>query len=242
MPVQDFSALPRPHSAITYILRGRGEIVSPDGAERIEPGNLLFTPMGSCYTQHWDAPHHTTHISCRFIFHKPPPPFAGKRFRVQILPGFDDSLSDFDFILKYHDDPAEHLAVMMRFYALCGRFAPKLIGYPLPQQDPLILRAVEYIEANCCRHLSVEELAKLCHLSVPHFYSRFRKAMGCPPIAYKQRAAIQQAQRLLIDMPAMTIEEIAHRTGFESVSYFRRAFQAVSGMTPSAYRFAGDIK
>ncbi|MBQ2709185.1 MAG: helix-turn-helix transcriptional regulator [Clostridia bacterium] len=128
------------------------------------------------------------------------------------------------------------MMVTARFYTLLARVAPKLDGVDLPQTDPLISRAVEYIDANCHRPIRVAELASLCKLSESHFYSRFHEEVGCSPIEYKLRAAVRRAERLLISDPSMLIEEISLQTGFESTSYFRRVFRKITGMSPSEYR------
>lgn len=131
-PVQDYRDLPRPHSAITYIIAGYGEIISEDRRDVIRPGDLMFTPMGARYTQVWDAPHYTSHISCRFIFRKPPYPFAGRRLYVQKLSGLADTLPEFEYVLNHFTDSEAMLDIMSKFYALCRRFAPKLDGCDLP--------------------------------------------------------------------------------------------------------------
>lgn len=232
----DFRKLPRPYSAIAYIVLGEGEFISNDRTDRVSPGDLVYTHIGSCYYQKWQDITKIRHISCQFIFSKPPEPFAGRRLFVQKISGFEDTLPDFEFILENINKPAAHLMITARFYTLLARVAPKLDGVDLPQTAPLISRAVEFIDANCHRPIRVAELASLCKLSESHFFSRFHEEVGCSPIEYKLRAAVGRAERLLISDPSMLIEEISLQTGFESTSYFRRVFRKITGMSPSEYR------
>lgn len=232
----DFRKLPRPYSAIAYVVSGEGEFISDDRTDHVSPGDLVYTHIGSCYYQKWQDITKIRHISCQFIFSKPPEPFAGRRLFVQKISGFEDTLPDFEFILENINKPAAHLMITARFYTLLARVAPKLDGVDLPQTAPLISRAVEFIDANCHRPIRVAELASLCKLSESHFYSRFHEEVGCSPIEYKLRAAVRRAERLLISDPSMLIEEISLQTGFESTSYFRRVFRKITGMSPSEYR------
>ncbi|MBQ8508726.1 MAG: helix-turn-helix transcriptional regulator [Clostridia bacterium] len=125
---------------------------------------------------------------------------------------------------------------MSRFYAILGQVSPDFDGCELPPPDPVISRAVSYIEANCRRAITIDELSALCNLSRSHLFSRFKQVTGCTPIEYKHRAMVQRAQRLLIDEPSLSIEEVSERTGFESAAYFRRVFHAVTGLPPRDYR------
>ena len=49
-------------------------------------------------------------------------------------------------------------------------------------------------------------------------------------------ASMADAQQLLEDRPALSIEEISDLAGFSSSSYFRRVFREVTGQSPRAYR------
>ncbi len=235
----DFTELPRPSCALAYIVSGRGEFVSMDRRDPVKPGDLVYTHIGSRYMQNWDA-EPIEHISCRFNFAKPPAFFAGRRLYAQRLTGFEDTLPDFRYILSNQSDPDSLFSVLSRFYAILAAAAPKLEGEALPPADPLILRAVEYLDANAARPIRVEELAALCCLSESHFYTRFRSAVGLTPIEYKHRVMVRRAERLLLDSPALSVEEIGFRVGFESATYFRRVFRAVTGVSPGRYRAAAN--
>jgi len=232
----DYSTMPRPFCAITYIVSGEAELVSDDGNDALRPGDLVYTHIGSCYRQEWKSSADNRCITCQFIFTDPPEPLARRRFHVQKLSGLADTLPDFEFLCRHYDEPSLYFDMMARFYRIMARIAPLLVGTELPPADPLISRAVEYIEANCHRPLKIATLAELCNLSESRFYTRFRESVGCTPIEYKNRAAIERAKRLLISEPDMTVEEISSRIGFESSSYSRRVFRGITGMSPGEYR------
>lgn len=59
--------------------------------------------------------------------------------------------------------------------------------------------------------------------------------MGCSPIEYLIRYRMEKAKELLIATD-LTVTEIALSSGFETVSYFDRAFKKAFGTTPKAFR------
>lgn len=81
----------------------------------------------------------------------------------------------------------------------------------------------------------VEEMARLSGLSTRSFERRFKKATGYSPIAYVQRLRVEDAKRRLEQTDA-SIEDISWAVGYEDPAFFRRLFQRITGLSPSAYR------
>ncbi len=235
----DFSCMPRPANGLAFIMSGEGVFESEDGAHRLTPGDLVFTPQNSTYRQHLDPGHPIRYISCRFLFRIPPPPLSGRRIFVQRLSGFADTFPDFEWILENWQKSDALIGTLARFFGLLERTLPHLDGAPIPPADPVIAPAIAYLDENCADSIRVAELAALCHLSEPHFFARFKKAAGCSPIEYKHRAMILKARLLLTDEPDRTVESVAEAAGFASVSYFRRIFVQVVGIPPGQYRECG---
>lgn len=89
--------------------------------------------------------------------------------------------------------------------------------------------------------LALEDLARLAGMSRSVFAERFTAAFGCPPIEFLKGVRLRQAARLLTttDLP---IKRIAQAIGYESRSYFSRAFRARYDADPSDYRSAAAIE
>jgi AraC-like DNA-binding protein len=81
----------------------------------------------------------------------------------------------------------------------------------------------------------VEELAKLCGLSEPQFYRRFRQVTGSSPIDWLRRERISHARRRLVESDD-PIKQIAEQVGYNDPFYFSRDFKRYTGMSPSEYR------
>lgn len=95
--------------------------------------------------------------------------------------------------------------------------------------------AIEYIENNYAKGISIDTLAGLCHCSESGFFKLFKKSTGVTPIAYKHNIMIQHALDLL-SHTTLSIEEISSQTGFSSTNYFRKIFIKLTGKTPKELR------
>jgi AraC family transcriptional regulator len=106
----------------------------------------------------------------------------------------------------------------------------------LPAMPAKKLRqAVDYIEANLHRDLSVANVARHVTMSESHFSHAFQKTLGLSPHRYVRERRIERAKALLreSDMP---LGEIAQRVGCSSSSSFSVLFHSATGTTPSTYK------
>lgn len=96
-------------------------------------------------------------------------------------------------------------------------------------------KVIDYIHAHYAHKLSIEELAKIAHLSESQLTRRFRKLFGASPHEYVMRVRVDAA-RTLLEETRRTISDIALEVGFTDHSHFIRTFKQVRGMTPTTYR------
>jgi AraC-like DNA-binding protein len=108
----------------------------------------------------------------------------------------------------------------------------------LHEHVPLLEEAAGHMRESGHRAVRVAEMAGFCELSTSHFRELFRRHFGCPPREYLRRARVRRAKELMIGSP-LNLTEIAGRSGFASVHGLSRAFRAVEGIAPSAYRRCG---
>lgn len=97
------------------------------------------------------------------------------------------------------------------------------------------LRVIDYMEQNLAAPLYLDELARQACLSKYHFCRMFKKHLGVSPIQFILGLRVRQAAKLLRGA-AVTISNVALRTGFSDLSEFNKQFKRVTGLTPSAYR------
>ncbi len=105
--------------------------------------------------------------------------------------------------------------------------------------DEQILSAQQWIEANFSASFLLEEVADKVGLGLRSFMRRFTAATGDTPIRYLQGVRIEVAKEMLRET-SFTVDEIAHRVGYEDVNFFSKLFKRASGTTASEYRRSGQ--
>jgi len=103
--------------------------------------------------------------------------------------------------------------------------------------DRRLRRAIEFMNDNCGRELSLAEIAGAAYLSEFHFSRLFKKITGATPHAYLASLRIERARRLLAESD-LPIAEVGAEVGYASQSHFTKIFREATGMTPRAFRNA----
>ncbi|MGG7620032.1 helix-turn-helix domain-containing protein [Bacillus coreaensis] len=111
----------------------------------------------------------------------------------------------------------------------------KIINQNKPEDRKQIQGALNYIEKNYQRGVTLEEVAEHVHLS-PHYLSRlFKKELNINFVNYVSERRINLAKEMLekTDMPVINI---ALELSYHEPNYFSKVFKKSTGMTPSEYR------
>lgn len=96
---------------------------------------------------------------------------------------------------------------------------------------PALLR----ITTHYAESIQIQDLARACHASIPHFRRIFRHTIHMSPHAYLTRIRIQMAAGLLTasDKPIL---QIASEVGYSTLSSFNRHFRSILKSTPRQWR------
>lgn len=94
--------------------------------------------------------------------------------------------------------------------------------------------ALEYIEHNFQKPITLEQLAKVAGLSPKYFCRHFRNTLQKTPIDYLNHYRIVHARQLL-ETSKLSIVEVADACGYNDRSYFVRSFKKYTGITPNQY-------
>lgn len=95
--------------------------------------------------------------------------------------------------------------------------------------------AVEYLHQNFTEDIALEHLAKLVSMNKSYFSSYFKSVTNKTVTSYLESLRLSQAC-LLMTTTQKTLTEIALDSGFNSISYFNRAFSKLYGVSPNTYR------
>jgi len=99
-------------------------------------------------------------------------------------------------------------------------------------------RAVQLIETDYARALTLGHLASAARLSTFYFARAFQRFVGVPPHRYLTGVRLRHAARMLDEGAAVTFT--CYEVGFGSLSHFVTAFRKRFGVVPSAVRRGGN--
>ena len=94
---------------------------------------------------------------------------------------------------------------------------------------------LKYVENNYADKISIADIADVAGFSESHFMRYFKETMGTSFVDYLKDYRLTMAARLLQSSDSSVLS-ISGEVGFESLSYFNRAFKKHYGMTPLQYR------
>jgi len=92
-----------------------------------------------------------------------------------------------------------------------------------------------YLEENLTKDVGMNDVARAASLS-PFYLTRiFKQRYGVPPYRYLINLRIRYASDLLRDS-SLSVTQVCHRSGFNSLSHFITTFRNHTGMSPTQYR------
>jgi transcriptional regulator GlxA family with amidase domain len=101
--------------------------------------------------------------------------------------------------------------------------------------DPRLGRALQAMHEKPERAWTVAEIAHLSAMSRPSFARNFERALGQSPMQYLADWRLTLARDHLL-AGELTLEQIAHRTGYGSPNAFAAAFRRHVGLAPGEWR------
>lgn len=148
----------------------------------------------------------------------------------------------FQEIIRLFDSEGPHSFLLKsKVYALLDlvikdadqKTQQKKAGVKIPPE--LLNRAMQFIDENYGRNISLDDIAKHIRFSPIYFHNAFTAYFGKTPHTCLTEKRLDTAKILLLttDKP---ISEIIEICGFSSHSYFDYTFKKAFGTTPSAFR------
>ncbi len=98
-----------------------------------------------------------------------------------------------------------------------------------------INEAITLISSSSDESITVESLARHAGMSEVYFRKLFKSVTGVSPARFITDQKIKRAKELL-ELDYLTLDDVAERCGFSSLSYFCRVFKENLGMTPGEFR------
>ena len=105
----------------------------------------------------------------------------------------------------------------------------------LETKEPRVAAAIQAMEQHIDDPLSISQVAAQVELSIRMLEYLFRQTLNLTPAAYYRRLRLQTARRMVIDT-RLRMQEIAIRTGFNSLPSFSRLFKQYYRQSPGECR------
>ena len=105
----------------------------------------------------------------------------------------------------------------------------------LENNEPRVASAIHLMEQHIDDTLEIEQIAAQVKLSPRMLAYLFRQTLDMSPAAYYRRLRLQTARRMVVDT-RLKLQEIAIRTGFNSLSAFSRLFKHHYQQSPGECR------
>lgn len=95
--------------------------------------------------------------------------------------------------------------------------------------------SIEFIGKHYNEDIHVGDLAEISGLSESHYRRLFEESMNMKPLEYVNMIRIDRACEL-IRQGEMSMEEIAYKVGFQTLSTFHRNFAKLTGISPLQWK------
>ncbi len=97
-----------------------------------------------------------------------------------------------------------------------------------------VTRAMDYIEANWDKAITIEALAEVTQSSARSLFATFRESRGCSPMAFVKHFRLLRAKEILSSaIPETSVSSVASRCGFLSPGHFAKNYFKLFGELPS---------
>lgn len=232
---------------LLYCTDGQGWIQLPQGRVQLRAGEVFIVRAGvphaygadahNSWTIHWlHLSGHQCDALAATIMAEARDPSQGLRveFAAERIALFDQI---YETLLKGYSPANLLFANLSLAYFLASFVQPDTFR---PLREPLgpvsaANKAIEFMQANLSRSLTVASIARAAHLSVAFFSRKFKQDTGYAPIEYFNHLRIQRACQLL-HFSQLRINEVAAALGIDDPLYFSRLFKKQMGVSPVAYR------
>ena len=102
-------------------------------------------------------------------------------------------------------------------------------------QDSPVYSVINYLKKNYAQRITLDDISEKFLTNKFYLCKQFKKEIGLSVIEFLIQTRINHARDFL-ENSTLTLAEIAYKTGFESTSYFSRAFKSLVGISPGRYR------
>uniref|UniRef100_UPI003217CFEE AraC family transcriptional regulator n=1 Tax=uncultured Draconibacterium sp. TaxID=1573823 RepID=UPI003217CFEE len=170
----------------------------------------------------------------------------GREFALvrNLIPSVNNMVANremlFDEILNnlakgFHDDNLQYINFCFGHLLATFIYANRTAEDVELEANPVVNRAINYLEKNLNKKLTLNQLAEEVGYSPTYLTTLFKKETNYSPINYFSHLKILKACELL-DYTNMKVKEISFQLGYTDPYYFTKDFTKKMGLSPRNYR------
>jgi transcriptional regulator GlxA family with amidase domain len=141
-------------------------------------------------------------------------------------------------IIARHGSPGEALRIakvyLMKWHSE-GQLPYATLVRRMPHADSVVRQCEEWLAEHFRCSDAIKQVVARSNRPERTLKRRFKVATGTTLIDYVQNLRVEEAKRLL-ESGQLPVEDVSVEVGYEDVSFFRRVFKRLTGLTPSQYR------
>ncbi len=237
--VTSYTSSGRIKNLLYYMIKGHRQYSTDDNLVlHLYDSNIIFIPDGYCYLSKValnKEGEKSTGIGIAFDIYDDNHELIRINEPLKIVATDNDGsyLNLFNNVLEAVTRPT---AIRIRAKANLYTFFDKIASTMLKSEYLLthfsdISPAIEQIEKFPEKNISINELAKLCHLSESSFRRKFKQySNGVSPLAYRNRIRVMKAEELCMNT-SHTVEMAAQFLGFCDAAHLCRVYKQYTGKT-----------
>ncbi len=220
-------------SRIGFIEAGEAEFMYLDQKVRARENDIIFIPEKFfCYSE-W---HGNPDISVFYLNFNIEGYNSDDSYPLQVLTNTNQA--DHELIKEIRKNLQGDFKGVLQAYSLFYQFLSlhlqDMLSYK-KKLDKRVCKAIDFMTANWNTDFSMRNVAKEALISESTLYHLFREQLGQTPVSYLNAIKINYAIQYL-ENSNYSISKITSLTNFNSEAYFRRVFNSITGLNPSAYR------
>ncbi len=212
---------------LTLVIKGTMHYVIDGAKILLEKGDIIYIPKGSI--RHRLLGESADYVSLNFVDNSP-----------LALPLFiKDGLTEIvHYLIRTFDSIIEYTTNLQdeRFQLLLSCLIKQLEKQCEFQSElPLVLNIKNYVKVHLSSKITLSDVSKHTHYSIPHCEMVFKQTTGLSIMEYIIKKRISLAKTLLLE-GVLSLPEIANTVGFNDYNYFSRVFKKEVGVSPLRYR------
>jgi AraC-like DNA-binding protein len=234
----------RDHYLIHYIMEGSGKFEVEDRSYTLKKGQgfLICPGIITYYQASFDTPWHyswvgfqgkmaTKYLSLAGLDQKNPIFLYNKDSYIKDCLDKMNSISQF----KPHSELKVTGLLYLFLYKLIENNSSNNVIEPQNRKELYVQKAVEFIEKNYSRKITISYLAKYIGINRKYLYALFKEFLNTSPKQFLLQYRMDKACELM-EHTSLSIGDISRSVGYEDPLLFSKMFKNIKGMSPSNYR------